>query len=262
MNVLFVGDVAGKVGREALAAKLPELRVTHDLEVCVANVENSAGGFGVTPDTAEDFVRMGFDAMTSGNHIWDKKEIIPYLRREGCRLLRPHNLPPGSPGSGVVVFTSKGGHKVAVVNLIGRLFMQQAADCPFRTADAILGSLPADVRIVLVDMHGEATSEKQAIGWHLAGRASAVVGTHTHVQTSDEKVLPPGTAYITDLGLTGPHDGVIGLAKESALTRFLTQMPHRAQQAEGNVRVQAAVVSIDAATGRATGVERLDLPAS
>ncbi len=260
MMVLLIGDVAGKVGRRAIAETLPDLRAEHDIELVVANVENAAGGWGVTPDNAEEFLKMGVDVMTSGNHIWDKREIVPYISRKDCRLLRPYNLPPGSPGAGSVVVATRRGRGVAVMNFIGRVFMHPPADCPFRAADEAFARLPPEVKVVIVDMHGEATSEKQAMGWHLDGRASCVVGTHTHVQTADGKILPQGTAYMTDLGLTGPHSGVIGMDKDIVLHRFVTSMPQRLEQAEGDVRLQAALVSIDDVTGRALSIQRLDLP--
>jgi hypothetical protein len=233
---------------------LPGLRTELGADLVVANVENAAAGFGVTPALARGFLDGGVDVLTSGNHIWDRKEIIEYIVKENL-LLRPANYPRGTPGVGSVVVKA-GAHRVAVLNLQGRVFMP-TIDCPFLTADAEVERVRPDTPVIIVDMHAEATSEKQAMGWYLDGRVSAVVGTHSHVQTADERLLPGGTAYITDLGITGPIDSVIGVAKELAIQRFLTGMPNRFEPAKGRARVQGAVIRIDAESGRATAIERV-----
>jgi metallophosphoesterase (TIGR00282 family) len=259
LGVLCIGDVFGEPGRRALAHFLPRLRDELEVDLVVANVENAAAGFGITPPLARQLLGGGVDVMTSGNHIWDKKEIVEYIAKENL-LLRPANYPPGTPGVGSIVVKART-EKVAVLNLQGRAFMP-TIDCPFRAADEEIERLRADTPVVVVDMHAEATSEKQAMGWYLAGRVSAVVGTHSHVQTADERILPGGTAYLTDLGLTGPIDSVIGVDREQAIQRFLTGMPTRFEPAKGRARLQGAVVRIDPATGQAVGIERVqrDLP--
>jgi metallophosphoesterase (TIGR00282 family) len=252
-----VGDVFGEPGRRAVQMLLPKLKKQHEADLAVVNVENSASGFGVTPLIARTFLEQGVDVMTSGNHIWDKKEIIEYIGKENL-LLRPANYPPGTPGAGSIVIKA-GPHKVAVLNLMGRVFLPQL-DCPFRKADEELERLRAETPIIVVDMHAEATSESQAMGWHLDGRVSVVVGTHRHVQTADERILPKGTAYITDLGLTGPTDSVIGVEPELALARFLSGMPNRFEPAKGPAMLQGAVIRIDPETGRGLSIERLRVP--
>ncbi|MEK7701073.1 MAG: TIGR00282 family metallophosphoesterase, partial [candidate division NC10 bacterium] len=230
----------------------------HAIDFCVVNVENAAGGFGVTAPIARQVLEHGADVMTSGNHIWDKKEIVAYIVKENL-LLRPANFPAGTPGAGFITVKC-GPHKVAVLNLMGRVFMLPI-DCPFRTADALIPELRKETPIVLVDMHCEATSESLAMGWYLAGRVSAVVGTHRHVQTADERVLPGGTAYITDLGLTGPTDGVIGVDRDQIIQRFLQQMPIRFETAKGPAALQGVVIVVDPDTGRASSIRRLSIPA-
>src|SRR5437899_7325804 len=257
MNILMVGDVYGDPGRAAIAKLLPELRQEHAIDFCVVNVENAAGGFGVTPPIARRILDAGADVMTSGNHIWDKKEIVEYIVKENL-LLRPANYPPGTPGTGSIVVKA-GPHKVAVLNMMGRVFLPNL-DCPFRKADEEIPRLRQETPIIVVDMHCEATSESQAMGWYLDGRVSAVVGTHRHVQTADERILPKGTAYITDLGLTGPTDSVIGVEPAIALQRFLTQMPNRFEPAKGPVALHAAVIRIDPETGKGLSIERLRVP--
>ncbi len=254
----MVGDIYGEPGRQALAKLLPGLRREHAIDFCVVNVENAAGGFGVTPAMARQFLEQGVDVMTSGNHIWDKREIVEYITKENL-LLRPANFPAGTPGVGHVTVKA-GPHRVAVVNLMGRVFMLPI-DCPFRKADEIVPELRAETPIVLVDMHAEATSESLAMGWHLDGRVSAVVGTHRHVQTADERVLPGGTAYITDLGMTGPTEGVIGVDREQILQRFLHQMPTRFETAKGPAALHGVVIVVDPDTGRASSIRRLSIPA-
>ena len=258
MNVLMIGDVFGEPGRAAVQKLLPRIRQQHAIDFAVVNVENAAGGFGVTPSLARGFLDAGADVMTSGNHIWNKKEIVEYIGKENL-LLRPANYPAGTPGYGSITVKA-GPHKVAVVNLMGRVFMLPI-DCPFRKADELLPELRRETPIILVDMHCEATSESVAMGWYLDGRVSAVVGTHRHVQTADERVLPGGTAYITDLGLTGPTDGVIGVDRDQIIQRFLTQMPIRFETAKGPVKLHGAVIAIDPDTGRATDIQRLSLAA-
>ena len=258
VTVLCVGDVFGEPGRRAVHALLPKLRKQHEIDVAVVNVENAAAGFGVTAQIAMGFLDLGVDVMTSGNHIWDKKEIIEYIVKENL-LLRPANFPVGTPGVGSAVVKA-GPHKVAVLNVMGRVFMNPI-DCPFRKSDEEVARLRQETALIVVDAHCEATSESQALGWYLDGRVSAVVGTHRHVQTADERVLPKGTAYITDLGLTGPVNSVIGVDPEIAIGRFLTQMPNRFEPAKGPAALSGAVIRIDAETGRALSIERLHVPA-
>ena len=257
VTVLCVGDVFGEPGRKALQTLLPRLRKQYEVDLAVVNVENAAAGFGVTPLIARTFLDQGVDVMTSGNHIWDRKEVIGYIVKENL-LLRPANYPPGTPGTGSVVVKA-GPHKVAVLNMMGRVFLPHL-DCPFRKADEEIARLRQDTPIIIVDMHTEATSEAQAMGWYLDGRVSAVVGTHRHVQTADERLLPQGTAFITDLGMTGPVDSVIGVEPELAISRFLTQMPNKFEPAKGPAALHGAVIRIDPDTGRALSIERLRVP--
>jgi len=257
MRVLMIGDVYGRPGRRVLQERLPSLVGERGIDFVVANVENAADGFGITPDLAEQLRAAGVDCLTSGNHIWDKPEIVDYIRREP-RLLRPHNYPDGAPGTGVYVGAGRGGEPVAVINLMGRLFMPPCDD-PFRVVETALEAIGDRARTILVDMHAEATSEKQAIAVVLDGRVSAVCGTHTHVQTADERLLPGGTAYLSDLGMTGPYDSVIGMQVEGALQRFLTQRHHRLEPAENNVQVRATLVDVDESTGRARSIRRLSV---
>src|SRR3989442_1570794 len=258
MNILMIGDVFGEPGRAAIQKLVPRLRQEHHIDLCVVNVENAAAGFGVTPQQCRDFLEQGADVLTSGNHIWDRKEIVEFITRDNL-LLRPANFPAGTPGVGHVTVKA-GPHRVAVLNLMGRVFMSPI-DCPFRKADEIVPQLRKETRIVLVDMHAEATSESVAMGWYLDGRVSAVVGTHRHVQTADERVLPGGTAYITDLGMTGPVDSVIGVDKDLILQRFLTQMPVRFEAARGPAALHGAVIVVDPDTGRAPDIRRGRVPA-
>ena len=258
MNILMVGDVFGESGRAAVAKHVPALRQHHAIDFCVVNIENAANGFGVTPLIARQALEQGADVLTSGNHIWDKKEIVEYITKENL-LLRPANFPAGTPGVGYVTVKA-GAHKVAVLNLMGRVFMTPI-DGPFRKADEVVPELRKDTPIILVDMHAEATSESVAMGWHLDGRVSAVVGTHRHVQTADERVLPGGTAYITDLGMTGPTDGVIGVDRDMILQRFMNQMPVRFEPAKGPAALHGVVIVVDPDTGRASDIRRLRVPA-
>ena len=255
MRLLFVGDVVGKPGRRALARLLPRLVDEQRADYVVVNVENAAGGFGVTPEIFAELAELPIHCCTSGNHVWDKKEALELLDREP-RLLRPANYPEGNPGRGVHVGETAAGVEVATLHLEGQVFMKNL-DSPFRVAERLLAALPADVKVRFVDFHAEATSEKQALGIFLDGRVSAVVGTHTHVPTADERVLPGGTAFLTDVGMTGPYEGVIGFKAERVLPRFLLQTPTTFEVAKRDVRLAAAVVDVDEASGRARGIERL-----
>lgn len=254
MKILFIGDIVGKPGRQAAKQLLPGLKAELSPDFIIANGENAAGGIGITRDTAGEILEFGVDAITLGNHVWAKQDIYPYLDEEP-RILRPANYPTG-PGRGFGIYSSNSGESIAVINLCGRVFMDHLEN-PFRTADNILGTLKGQADVILVDFHAEATSEKSAFAWYLDGRVGAVVGTHTHVQTADERVLPGGTAYITDVGMTGPLDSVIGVKKEIIISRFLTQMPNKFEVADGEAVLSAAVIDIDPATGKATGIERL-----
>ncbi len=253
----MIGDVVGKPGRMAVLERIQDLREQHQVDLAVMNAENLAGGFSVTPSLCEQLFASGIDVMTSGNHIFDKKEAIPYIGKQP-RLLRPANYPPGTPGNGVWSGVING-VAVAVINLMGRVFMPPSDD-PFRTGDQMLSSLPSETRVRVVDMHAEATSEKCAMGWYLDGRVSAVVGTHTHVQTADDRILPGGTAYLTDLGMTGSYAGVIGMKKEDVITRFTSALGRRAEHSTGQVRICGAVIDIDEETGQARSLVRLNLP--
>jgi metallophosphoesterase (TIGR00282 family) len=254
VNILFIGDIFGKPGRAIVADHLADLRRRHSLGLVIANGENAAAGFGITPRLTEELLALGIDVLTSGNHIWNRREIMEYFP-EQPRLLRPANYVDG-PGRGVFCGTTTAGVEYAVLNLQGRVFMGQS-DCPFRTADRELAALPTSCKIRVVDMHAEASSEKVAMGWHLDGRVTAVVGTHTHVPTADERVLPKGTAHISDVGMTGPFDSVIGVQKEIVLQKFLTQMPARFEAAEGDARLCAVLIAADETTGRAASIERI-----
>jgi len=258
MRILFIGDVNGRPGRRAVQTLVPRLRAERGIDFAVANVENAADGFGITPVLSDELLGAGLDCLTSGNHIWDREEILAHLPREP-RLLRPLNYPRDAPGEGLFLGAA-GDVGVAVINLMGRVFMPPC-DSPFAAVDAALEGLDGRASVVLVDMHAEATSEKMAMGWHLDGRVSAVVGTHTHVQTADETVLPAGTAYITDLGMTGPYDSVIGIDKELALKKFLTGMPVRFTAAKRGTRLCGVIIEVDDASGRAGSIERLQIPA-
>ena len=264
MRVLFIGDSVGAPGREIVRDRLGDLISSKQIDLVIANGENSAAGFGITPRIAEELFGYGIEVLSGGNHSWDKREILEYMPHEP-RLLRPANFPEGSPGSGVFVGTARNGVKYAVVNIQGRVFMASNDD-PFRKTDLILATLPLDVSFVLIDMHAETTSEKVAFGWYVDGRVTAVVGTHTHVTTADERVLPRGTAYITDVGMTGPHDGVIGMDRIGIVKKFLDGMPARFEVAQGNVQMNCVLIETDdsgprndAGRLRAKSVERLRL---
>ena len=255
MRLLFVGDVIGKPGRKMLARLLPELVDKRRLDYVVVNVENAAGGFGVTPKIMAELGQLPVDCFTSGNHIWDKKESVQTLSEE-ADLLRPANYPGDNPGRGVHLGETASGVRVATINLEGQVFMKPL-ESPFRVADRLLGELPEDVKVVLVDFHAEATSEKQALGFYLDGRVTAVVGTHTHVPTGDERLLPGGTAFVTDVGMTGPYESVIGMRTDKVLHRFLNQTPSGFEVAKRDLRLAAVDIDIDESTGRARSVERL-----
>jgi metallophosphoesterase (TIGR00282 family) len=227
------------------------------VDLVIANGENAAGGFGITEETANDLYKCGIDVLTSGNHIWDKKDSLDFINREG-KLLRPANYPEGTPGQGSAIYTTAGGTKVAVLNLEGRVFMNNL-DCPFRTADRELDRLRTETAIILVDFHAEATSEKTSLGWYLDGRVSALIGTHTHIQTADERLLPGGTAYITDAGMTGSFDSVIGVKKEEAITKFLSQLPVKFEVAKNNLRLNGVTVTVDEQSGKALSIERINI---
>ncbi|HEX5109708.1 MAG TPA: TIGR00282 family metallophosphoesterase [Vicinamibacterales bacterium] len=255
MKVLFIGDIVGKPGRELVRKSLRALVDHHSIDLVVANAENVAAGFGITKDIGDALLDWGVDVMTSGNHIWDKKEAIPYIQTEP-RLLRPANYPAGVPGRGSYVAQTGDGRAVGVVNAMGRVFMQSIDD-PFVVVLREIEAIRHRTRVIIVDFHAEATSEKIAMGWHLDGKATLVVGTHTHVQTADERILPNGTAYLTDAGMTGPHDSIIGMERESAMTRFLTGMPSKFEPASGNPRLNGVIVEADERTGRAIAVTRI-----
>ena len=255
MNILFVGDIVGKPGRELVRKGLRALIEEHEVDLVIANAENSANGFGITREIGDTLLEWGVDVMTSGNHIWDKKEAIDYIATEP-RLLRPANYPAGVPGRGSYVAQTGDGRAVGVINVMGRVFMLNIDD-PFAVVQREIDAIRHKTRLIIVDFHAEATSEKIAMGWHLDGKVTAVFGTHTHVQTADERVLPNGTAYLTDAGMTGPHDGIIGMEREPSLARFLNAMPSRFEPATGNPRLNGVVVSADDRTGRASAVKRL-----
>jgi metallophosphoesterase (TIGR00282 family) len=266
MRVLFVGDIMGSPGRQIVRDRLADVVSQRQINLVIANGENSASGFGITPRLADELLGSGIDVLTGGNHSWDRKEILEYMPHQP-RLLRPANFPDGSPGSGLYAGTTKSGEKYAVLNLQGRVFLP-AIDDPFRKADIMLGGLESDVGFVLVDIHAETTSEKIAMGWYLDGRVTAIVGTHTHVATADEHILPQGTAFITDVGMTGPHGGVIGMDREGIIKRFLDGLPARFEVASGDVQMNCVLIetadpAIRNASGRlrAQSIERLNLRA-
>lgn len=256
MKVLFIGDVVGGPGRAAVRALLPGLKKDLAPDIVIANAENSAGGLGVTKETASELLDCGVDVLTLGNHVFAKKDVYSFLDDEP-RILRPANYPAGCPGRGWSVFKDSCGRRVGVVNLGGRVFMNEYLDDPFRTADRILKEVSAQTQLIIVDFHAEVTSEKGAMAWYLDGRATAMLGTHTHVMTADERVLPGGTASISDVGMTGPEDSVLGMRKELIIQRFLSQMPNKFEVADGPSVLSAVVVEADPATGRASGIRRI-----
>ncbi len=262
MRILFIGDIVGSPGRRILRERLADTVTQERIDLVMANCENAASGFGITPKLVEELLGYGIEVLSGGNHIYDRKEILEYIPHQP-RLLRPANFPPGSPGNGLYLGTATNGAKFALLNLQGRTFMQ-AIDCPFRTAESELARIPQDVKIVIVDMHAEATSEKEAMGWYLDGRVTAVVGTHTHVATADEQILPDGTAYITDVGMTGPHAGIIGMEKTAIIGKFLDSLPRRFEVAEGDVQMNAVIIEVDegglpSGRARARSIQRLRL---
>lgn len=252
---MFIGDIVGKVGRSAVEALIAKIADHDGFDFCVANCENAAGGFGVTPAIVEQLLALGIDVLTSGNHVWDRKEVFDIIDKER-RLLRPANYPEEVPGRGSTIEVARSGRKVAVINLSGRIFVD-TLDCPFKAADREIEKIKPWTNIIIVDMHAEATSEKMAMAWYLDGRVSAVIGTHTHVQTADERVLPQGTVYLSDVGMTGPLDAVIGVEKEMIIQRFLTQLPRRFESAKGEGLFSAAIIDIEENSGLATNIRRL-----
>lgn len=255
MRILFLGDIVGKPGRDAVLTHLPDLRAELDPELVIVNAENAAAGFGVTEVIVRALLSGGVDVLTTGNHVWSKTEELAILDTEP-RLLRPANYPPGAPGRGYGIYRTKRGNLIGVANLLGRALMNPVDD-PFRAADEIIALVHQQTPLLFIDFHAETTSEKAAFGWHCAGRASVVVGTHTHVPTADEKILAGGTAYITDVGMCGPDDSVIGMEIEASLARFRTGLPHRHRVAEGSASVHGVVVELDPSTGRALTIERI-----
>ncbi len=253
-NILFIGDIFASPGRNIVARHLKEIVAAERIDLSIANAENAAGGFGVTPQLADELFGYGLDVLTSGNHIWDKREIYDYFPRQP-RLLRPANYAAETPGAGMVVVEARNGVECAILNLQGRVYMPQT-DCPFRKTDELLASLPEHVRVRFVDFHAEVTSEKMAMGWYLDGRVSAVVGTHTHVPTADTRILTNGTAYQTDVGMTGPYRSVIGVETNIILDRFLTQMPVRMEAARHGAELHSVIVEVDESTGKATAIKR------
>ena len=257
MKILFIGDIVGEPGRKIIARQLPKLIEQHAIDVVLGNGENAAGGFGITPDIAQELFDYGINVITTGNHVWDKKEILEYIRNER-KLLRPANYPDAVPGNGSIVIETTTCGSLGVLQLMGRVHMP-LLDCPFQVAERAIETLRRSVQTIVVDMHAEATSEKMAMGWHLDGRVSAVLGSHTHVQTADARILPQGTAYLTDMGMTGPINGVIGMKKELSLERFLTQMPRRLEVAKGPCVLSGVVVEVDHQSGTAVSIERVQV---
>ncbi|MFH1878234.1 MAG: TIGR00282 family metallophosphoesterase [Candidatus Omnitrophota bacterium] len=255
MKILFLGDIVGNPGREIIEKQLWDIRKKEDINFVIANGENSAGGSGVTPKIAEELFSSGVDVLTSGDHIWKKREIYEFLERSD-RLLRPLNYPRGVPGKGFSVIEINGLERMAVINILGRVFMD-AVDCPFAAVREVIEKIKEQTPVIVVDFHAEATSEKVAMGWYLDGAVSAVIGTHTHIQTADEKILPQGTAYITDCGMTGPYDSVIGRKKENIIARFLTHLPNRFEVASEGVEMHGVIVEVDEKTGKALGIRRV-----
>ncbi|MBJ6801820.1 TIGR00282 family metallophosphoesterase [Geomonas propionica] len=257
VKLLFIGDVIGKPGREALSRELHRIVDRHMVDLVIANGENAAGGFGLTEETALDLFKCGVQMITSGNHIWDKKDALEYIKRED-RIVRPANYPEGTPGKGTTIVKTPGGIKIGILNLEGRVFMNNL-DCPFRCADREIAKLKEETPIVFVDFHAEATSEKVSLGWYLDGRVAAVIGTHTHVQTADERILTGGTAYMTDAGMTGSFDSVIGVKKEEAIQKFVTQRPSKFEVAKKDIRINAVAIEVDEKTGLALNIERINI---
>ena len=254
MKILFIGDIFGHAGRGIVGDHLADIRRTESIDIAIANGENAAAGFGITPGVADELFGYGIDVMTSGNHIWDKRDVYEYFARNP-RLLRPANYPPGCPGAGVRIHETGSGARCAVINLQGQVYMPHT-DSPFRKADEILAALPPDIKVKFVDFHAEVTSEKMAMGWYLDGRVSAIVGTHTHIPTADTRILPGGTAYQTDCGMTGPYNSVIGVEKDAVLQKFLTCLPVRMEPAKGSVELHSVIVEVDDQSGKAVTIRR------
>ncbi|MBI5281397.1 MAG: TIGR00282 family metallophosphoesterase [Candidatus Solibacter usitatus] len=252
MRILFIGDIFASPGRRIVAENLQRIVSEEKIDLAIANVENAAGGFGVTPAVAQELLSLGLDVLTTGNHVWDKREIYDYLPRQP-RLLRPANYGDSVPGMGLYLGKARNGAPYAVFNLQGRVHLPPI-ECPFRKANEILAQLPSEVKVRFLDFHAEATSEKVAMGWHLDGRATAVIGTHTHIPTADARLLPGGTAYLTDCGMTGPYDSVIGVEKKTVIQRFFTQLPARFEASKGMVELHAVIVTLEESTGRATAI--------
>ena len=258
MKLLFIGDIVGRPGRDLVRRYLKALAAAHGVDLVIANGENAAGGNGITRENTHELLAAGIDVITSGNHVWDKRETLAFIGTEP-RLVRPANYPPGTPGRGSYVALRRGGVKVGVVNIMGRVFLHTLDD-PFRAAEREIDRVRTEgAQVVFVDMHAETTSEKMALGWYLDGKVSAVVGTHTHVQTADERILPGGTAYLTDVGMTGPHDGVIGMDRAAVIARFVSGLPNRFEPASGDPRLHGVTITADPATGNATAIERVSL---
>ena len=260
MKILFVGDVVGRAGRGILKKHLSRIKDEHQIELTIVNVENAAGGFGVTESLGEQILGYGVDVMTSGNHIWDKKEVYDYFTKQP-RLLRPGNYPPGTPGDYLYLAESSGGLPVAVMNFQGRVFMPNI-DCPFRLAEREVSKLADKAAVTVIDFHAEATSEKMAMGWYLDGRVSVVVGTHTHVATADERILPDGTAYLSDLGMTGCYNSILGMKKEKVLNRFLRRIPESLEPATGPSILCGAIIDVDESSGRSRSIDRVTIKES
>lgn len=257
VKLLFIGDVIGKPGRDALSRELHRIVDRHRVDLVIANGENAAGGFGLTAETAQELFKCGVQMITSGNHIWDKKDALEYIKKEE-RIVRPANYPEGTPGKGATIVRTPGGVKIGILNLEGRVFMNNL-DCPFRCADREVAKLKEETPIVFVDFHAEATSEKASLGWYLDGRVCAVIGTHTHVQTADERILTAGTAYMTDAGMTGAFDSVIGVKKEEAIQKFITQRPSKFEVAKKDIRINGVVIEVDEKSGLSLGIERINV---
>jgi len=257
VKILFIGDIVGKPGRQALSRELHRLVDRHNVDVVIANGENAAGGFGLTVEVAKELFNQGVHLLTSGNHIWDKKEQVALILGDS-RIIRPANYPDGAPGVGSAILTTPGGAKVGILNLEGRVFMK-TLECPFRVADREVERLKRETPIIFIDFHAEATSEKSALAWYLDGKVSAVIGTHTHVQTADERILPQGTAFMTDAGMTGSFDSIIGMGKEETIRKFLTQLPTKFEVGKKDIRLNGVVIGVDEQSGKAVTVERLNI---
>ena len=259
MNILCIGDIVGRPGREALAYALPKIKKEQGIDFVIANAENASGGAGLIPKNADEILGLGVDVMTMGDHVWDRPEIFPYLQEHPQKIVRPANFPEGVPGVGWTIVKASNGVLVGVINLLGRTFMRYNVLCPFLTLEAIIAQIKEQACVIIVDMHAEATSEKMALGHFADGKVSLVFGTHTHIQTADEKILPQGTAYITDLGMSGPYDSVIGQDKQKIIARFLTSMPNKFEVAQAPGTVHGVIVKVDPKTGRAEGITRLQM---